>query len=284
LSVVELSPERITVEGYQGVDINVWDYGGDGTPLILCHCTGTHARIWDPIAALLKDQFRIIAADTRGHGDSGKPDDLDAYTWKNSGFDLYNVIQHFRLTDVRAVGHSAGASQICYGELAHPGTFHSTVLMDPIIGPPNSPDGGASPMGDAARRRREVFSSFQEAIERFGSKPPLNSWTKETLEAYVQFGFDTQDDETVKIKCPGRIEGTIYDRGGAYDVFQRLEELTFPATLVTGEHSNVKHMIDIQRDRMPNNDFQEIPQASHFIPQEYPQEIADIISNRLSVS
>jgi pimeloyl-ACP methyl ester carboxylesterase len=281
LSVVELSPEKITVKGYQGVGINVWDYGGDGQPLILCHCTGTHARIWDPIAALLKDQFRILAPDTRGHGNSEKPDDLDAYTWKNSGYDLFNVIQHFGLKDVRAAGHSAGAAQICYCELFKPGTFENTVLIDPVIGPPSNHD-GPSPLAEGARKRRETFASFEEAIERFASKLPLNSWTRDTLEAYVHFGFTSIDDgNNIQLKCPGRIEGTIYDKGGSPDVFERLEELTFPVALITGDRSDLKPLAEMQKKRFPNVEYMEMPNASHFIPQECPQEIANIISDKL---
>ena len=80
--------------GYLGVDINVFDYGGDGPPLLLAHCTGTHARMWDPVVAHLLEDFRVVAPDTRGHGDSEKPENLDAYVWRYSGHDLLSVIDN----------------------------------------------------------------------------------------------------------------------------------------------------------------------------------------------
>ena len=88
-----LSPTSHIVNGYKDVAINVLDYGGDGPNLILCHCTGTCARVWDPIVARLLPHFHVWAPDARGHGDSGKPEDPDVYAWRNSGEDLRAIIE-----------------------------------------------------------------------------------------------------------------------------------------------------------------------------------------------
>ena len=274
---VEAVPQAIRVEGHKGVGINVWDYGGTGPTLLLCHCTGTHGRIWDSIAPLLTPHFRVLAPDTRGHGDSDKPEDLDNYSWHYSGHDLYNVIQQLDLkTPLLAVGHSAGGTQLCYCELNRPGTFEKLILIDPIIGPKVavlSPN----PMGEAARRRKEVFSSFESVSERLCAKPPINAWTPAMQEAYVQHGFYQGDDGQVHLKCPGRIEGAVYDRGGAPDVFDRLDELTSEITLITSDNSNVHQLIKLQHQQLGPHEYIELEGPSHFIPQEIPETITDII-------
>ncbi|MCH7910243.1 MAG: alpha/beta fold hydrolase, partial [Candidatus Hydrogenedentes bacterium] len=71
--VGEFRVERRRVTGFDGVALNVWDLGGDGPPLLLCHCTGTHGRVWDPLLPRLLEHFHVYAPDTRGHGDSEKP-------------------------------------------------------------------------------------------------------------------------------------------------------------------------------------------------------------------
>ena len=92
------------------------------------------------------------------------------------------------------------------------------------------------------------------------------------------------DDGTIRLKCPGRIEGTIYDKGGSPDVFERLEELVYPVTLITGDSSDLKPLAEMQKDRFPNVEYMVMPHASHFIPQEYPREIANIILDNLASS
>ncbi len=102
--VTELSPEAVQIEGHGGVKINVWDYGGDGPTLLLAHCTGTLARIWDPLVPALLPHFRIIAPDTRGHGDSEQPENPDDYRWSNSGNDMLAVISVKDLIDQKEYG------------------------------------------------------------------------------------------------------------------------------------------------------------------------------------
>lgn len=49
------------------------DWGGSGTPLLLLHATGFHARVWDPYVPHPRDSFRVIALDQRGHGTPACP-------------------------------------------------------------------------------------------------------------------------------------------------------------------------------------------------------------------
>lgn len=281
-----LDPKRITVDGYEGVPINVWDYGGDGPDVILCHCTGTHGRIWDPLVPELLKHFRVVAPDTRGHGRSGKPDGAKNYVWKKSGADLLAVVDQLELRpEVLAVGHSAGAAQIAYTELHHPGTFTRAVLIDPIIGPPeffDHPD-GSSYLGEVARRRVRQFASIEEARERFAAKPPMSLWTPETLDAYLEFGFDVAADGTATLLCPPEIEGYVYDNGGAVDVYPRLSELKFDKSAhVTADKSNVRAIIETQRAGLSGSKFTEIVDTTHFIPQERPAEVLSIIFSTFS--
>ena len=273
-----LNPTQLTIEGHNGVPINVWDYGGDGPDLVLCPCTGTLSRLWDPIVKLLNGDFRIVAPDMRGHGDSGKPEDLDSYEWSLSSEDLYAVTEQLELgPTIYAAGHSAGATQVVYCQLHHPGTFTRAVLIDPIIGPAQ-PKEGPNFLGDGARRRRREFPSKADAIANFSSKPPMNSWVPECVEAYVNFGLDDSQGDTATLKCPPEVEGRNYDRGGAPELFERLSEVSFEKfSHVTSDKSNVREMVLLQRPKLPDAEIIDIEGASHFIPQERPEEIAEII-------
>lgn len=282
----KLNPKKVTVEGHGGVPINVWDHGGDGPNVMLCHCTGTHGRIWDPLVPELLERFRVLAPDTRGHGFSGKPEGADNYVWAKSGADLLAVVQQLELgPEVYAVGHSAGAAQIAYTQLHHPGTFKRAVLIDPIIGPPeffDYPD-GSSYLGEAARRRVREFPSIEEARERFAAKPPMSLWTPETLDAYLEFGFEIGPDGSAKLLCRPEIEGYIYDNGGAVDVFPRISEIKLDrAVHVSADKSNVRAIIETQRPGFEKFPFTELVDTTHFIPQERPVEVLSIIFSTFS--
>ena len=58
----------------------VHDLGGSGPPLLLCHATGFHGRVWQPVASHLPGRH-CYAPDLRGHGDTPLPGEepLDWY-------------------------------------------------------------------------------------------------------------------------------------------------------------------------------------------------------------
>ena len=54
-----------------GLNIHYLDWGGDSNRnLLLVHGQGGNAHNWDHIARALSGEFRVIAVDQRGHGDS----------------------------------------------------------------------------------------------------------------------------------------------------------------------------------------------------------------------
>lgn len=280
-NLLELRPTVRRVKTRSNLSINVWDFGGAGPTLVLSHCTGTHGRIWDPIVPALLEHFRVYAWDTRGHGDSDKPTDMDQYTWRLSGEDVLEVYDALGLTrDVRAIGHSAGASHLCYAELMRPGVVSKAILIDPIIAPPIAGP-AENALALAAAKRRRHFDSKQAAYDNYASKPPMNAWTPETLAAYVEYGFNELPDGRIELKCLPEIESAVYARGGSNDIFDRLAEVGFEVTLVTSDKSNVRGMAVLQRERFPQPEWVELNGASHFIPQECPQPIIDLALRRL---
>lgn len=275
-----VTPTAVQVAGADDVPINVWDYGGDGPPLMLCHCTGTHTRIWDPLVPGLLDDFHVYGADTRGHGDSHKPKDPEAYAWQKSGQDLLAVLEGLGLTqDVYGVGHSAGAAHIAYVAVEHPEIFSKIILIDAIIGPkeffPRE-----NPLAVLVRRRKNVFESAEAARARYASKPPMGAWDAAVLDAYVAHGFDLLEGGAVELKCPGHIEAEVYQRGGSPDLFAKLDTLSVPTTLVTATESNVRYLVDAQHMKLPAAELVVIEGASHFVPQEKPAEIVELIRER----
>lgn len=277
-----LDPKALDIEGADGVRIRVWDHGGAGPALVLTHCTGTHARMWDPLVPGLLDRFHVYAVGTRGHGDSDKPQDPEAYRGSASGRDLIAVVDALSPgAPVRAAGHSAGAAHICYAALERPEQYESAVLMDAIIGPKQDFT-GESELAWITRRRRNVFRSVAQARENFASKAPMNTWHPAVLDAYVNHAFNERADGLVELKCPGEIEAWVYDGGGSPDVFERLGELKFKALLVTGTGSNTRMLAELQRERMKDAEFLLMEDTSHFIPQERPDEVVELIHSALA--
>jgi pimeloyl-ACP methyl ester carboxylesterase len=86
------------------VQLAVRDFGGDADPLVLLHGLGRTVADWSVIGPLLTEQFRVIAVDIRGHGESAD----GQWSWDAAVSDI-DAVSHELGLDTRAVvGHSLG--------------------------------------------------------------------------------------------------------------------------------------------------------------------------------
>lgn len=94
----------------QGLNIH-YEVIGDGPPLLLHHGTMHSGRLWDAVGyvAALRHDFKLILIDARGHGDSDKPHDLDAYKGENLAGDALAVLDDLGIQKTRFWGYSLGA-------------------------------------------------------------------------------------------------------------------------------------------------------------------------------
>lgn len=257
-----------------GVQIRIHHLGGDGPPLLCVHATGFHGRIWEPFVPKLRERFAVLALDQRGHGDSDKP--ATGYKWERFGDDALAVVDHLELEGVRGLGHSAGAAALIFAETNRPGTFSRLVLMDPTTLPPEFRNLTAhleNPMAAQARKRRAVWDSPDQMIERLRNGTPLAGWREDFLQAYAIYGTTPRDDGTVELKCPPEIEGQIYAEAGSNDGWDRMAHLGPPTLLLTGDDSPMwsgERNLEAA-ERIPNGRVATI-RGGHFFPMENPDE------------
>ncbi|WP_193178322.1 alpha/beta fold hydrolase [Oricola nitratireducens] len=72
--------------------------------------------------------YRVIAIDNRGHGDSDKPHDSEAYTPDKMAGDAVALLEHLGIPDAHVMGYSMGARISAFMALAAPQTVRSLVF------------------------------------------------------------------------------------------------------------------------------------------------------------
>ena len=112
-----------------GIEVNYEIHGKEGAPwLVLSHSIACSVRMWDPQIAALKDKFRILAYDTRGHG--GSEATAGAYTLEMLADDLHELLKTLQVKNPHYCGLSMGGMIGQTFALKYPGIFRTLALAD----------------------------------------------------------------------------------------------------------------------------------------------------------
>ena len=88
-----------------GININV-NINGVGHPLVIIHgIGGDHTQLENEISHLAKE-FKTIALDCRGHGESDKPDE---YSLQDHVRDILGIMDHYEIETASLLGVSMGS-------------------------------------------------------------------------------------------------------------------------------------------------------------------------------
>ena len=109
---------------------------GSGPPVILSHCLGCDAKMWNEQWAELAQDHSVIRYDLRGHGRSDSP--TGPYLLEDLAADLIGICSALSLDAPHFVGLSLGGMVGQVAALQAPGLFRSLVLADTAC--QNTPD------------------------------------------------------------------------------------------------------------------------------------------------
>lgn len=101
---------------------------GEGEPVLLIHGFAGSTQASGSTMKALFSNFRVIALDCRGHGQSGKPHDPDAYGM-NVIEDPIRLLDHLNIKKAHVFGYSMGGA-ITFGIVA----FHPERVQSAIVG------------------------------------------------------------------------------------------------------------------------------------------------------
>jgi pimeloyl-ACP methyl ester carboxylesterase len=259
-----------------GIEIALLDWGGSGPLALLHHATGYCAAVWGPVAEQLSHHYRVIAMDARGHGDSSKPKGADSYRWTHFGRDVVAVAEQLagEHRDGRialGLGHSFGGTSILMASAERPELFGRSVLVDPVVPPPNfGPSQDASALAEGARKRRHLWPNRGAARAKWSKKETFVAWDPRALDLYLAEGFSDRADGQVELKCSGANEAAIFESAHSVDVWSIAKKARVPTLILWAARGQfprivyenlVRQMVDAQ--------IREVD-TGHLIPMEHP--------------
>jgi len=274
-------PQATAVVEVPGARIVVRRHGNPGGPrLVLSHGNGLAADLYYPFWSLLEDRFDLVLYDCRNHG------------WNATGDIRDHNIATF-VADADAVG---GVIDRDFGHKPRIGVFHSMsatvalsqdvpgrgfaalVLFDPPVYPPGveltSSEAQWSRHAERARHRPDRFATVEELAESIRNAKPFARLLPGVADLLAATTVRAAaDGNGYELCCPPEYESRIAEWAMAYLLEPDPDDFACPVQVVAadpGFHSPFGSVLDLSI--LPGIDYEFVPQASHFLQLEKPDE------------
>ena len=239
----------------------------DDTPhlptLVFLHHFGGSSRTWQPLIGELNRNYRCIALDMRGFGDS---EVSDGGTVADYVADLSAWVADLALSAITLVGHSMGGKVALAWAATQPAALHRLILIAPS---PLS----AEPMRAVQRQR---------ALASYGQRAAL----EQTLRQDTARPLPT-DLQTAVIADNLRSTPTAWqawlEHGSREDLSALMPQIQVSTLILSGEADQTIKPEVIQREvaaqliHAPRVQLIMLPDAAHLLPLEAPQAVARAI-------
>jgi 3-oxoadipate enol-lactonase len=254
-----------------GIQTSYEIHGRVGGPwLVLSHSLACSVRMWDPQIAALKDQYQILAYDTRGHGASDAP--KGAYTLEMLVDDLRQLLRVLNIDSAHYCGLSMGGMIGQTFALKYPGVLRSLTLAD-----------------TTSRYPAEAAAVWADRIKTAEAKG-MEPLAQPTLERWFTEPFRNRNPEKVdairKLIVSTPVAGYV---GCSHalpkiNATARLKEIKAPILVIVGEQDpgTPVAMAKEIHDNAPGSKLVVLPQAAHLANLEQPEGFTRAVRDFLS--
>src|SRR5690606_5293673 len=235
---------------------------GEGPPLLLLHGFTGSGDTWAPLLPALAAQYRTVAPDLLGHGETDAPTDPGRYRMERCVEDLLGLLDALGIRRSHVLGYSMGGRVALHLALAAPERVRSLVLV------------GASPgIADAAERAARIKQDEELAafIEREGVAAFVQRWEQLPLFATQQRLPESVRAALRAQRLRQRPEGGASGRGGVGGGAQEPRmggrgQLSMPCLGVGGElDERVRQLVAEMGPRLPRVEPAVVAGAGHAV-------------------
>jgi len=121
-----IRPEKLVIHVNIAGDVNA-------PVMVLLHSLGTNLHIWDEQVNVLKEKYRVLSIDMRGHGLSEIS--VEPFTIQDLANDVLSVIDHFNIKSFSVAGVSIGGLVAQHLADNVPERLNAVILVDTYLAP-----------------------------------------------------------------------------------------------------------------------------------------------------
>ena len=261
-----------------GLRLHFLDWGNEAKPpLILLHGIGRVAHTFTHLAPHFSKDYRVIAVDMRGHGDSGWSSE-GAYLVEDYVKDIEGLASQLQLRNIVIWGNSTGGrvAQVFAG--MHPELVSAVISED--VGPERPreiADSGTN------RMRQEDETGWASEDELLAQLKTSNSRTNpDVLAAYVKYGSKRRPDGRVIWKRDPKIANGFVPT----ELWRFVREIKAPIIYVLGGRSTIVPAATQQelKRALPQVQIVTLPGLGHYPSEENTKDFLETVDRFLAES
>jgi len=213
-----------------GLRLHFLDWGTPTKPaMILIHGIARHAHTFDHIVSEFTRDYRVIALDMRGHGDSAWSAE-GAYLVEDHVKDLEAIVRELGLARVTLWGNSTGGRVVQVYAGLHPEMVQRLIVED--VGP-ERPQNIAESFANRVRREAVGWASEDDLVTQLKEQSPRTP--EAILRTYARFGTMRRSDGRLIWKFdPNLVKGFVET-----ELWQYVSKITSPTLFVIGGASPI---------------------------------------------
>lgn len=243
--------------------------------VLFAHANGFNAETYRALFEPLAGSLHILACDLRGHGFSTLPTAPGlAANWTIFRDDVIAVLRLIPAEPVLLAGHSLGAVASLMAAAQLRERVHALLLVEPVLIPPprEGDEVGTGELARRAERRRNVFASFDVALDAYRGRGIFASWPDDVVADYLYGGLVDRGDGSLRLACAPAWEAAIF-RGAPHDTAPLAAQAACPITIIVGNKnsSTAEQQLDVIRKLRPDTRVVTADGATHFLPMERPE-------------
>ena len=277
--------------------IPVEDFGGTGQPLHFLHANGYPPACYKLLIETLARHYRAFGMLLRPLWPHSDPQAIR--DWRPLSDDLGRYLAKVQSAPVIGMGHSIGAVVTLRAAMQEPGLFRALVLIDPVLLPVKQilqlrilrAVGLARRMNarvEAALRRRRRFDDLEQLFAGYRRRDIFRFFSDEQLRALVQGITQPCTDGGYELAYSPDWEARIYQTGiwNDLDLWKGLRGLNVPTLILRGEETDTfwETTGRAVQARNPAIRVVTVPQATHLVPMERPEEVFEAAQSFLAQS
>lgn len=276
VSLDEPTTRRVSTNG---VELRCLDWNGDGPPVLFLHGGNQTAHAWDLVCLQLRDRYRCLAVDLRGHGESPFPED-GRWRMRVQADDIRGLVSELSLERPALVGFSMGSWVATAYAALWPDAPRAAVFVD---GAPTLADPDEKELFELMGTYR--FASLDEAVEHHLAYGPGGSPAHQRY--YLLRTARRKDSgQWVTPRFWGRF-GAPPDEMNAdtESLWKLVPKIPCPALVVRGEHSNIlsPELAERMAAELPGaGAYRTVPGSGHMVTLDRPRQLADAIADFLT--